>query len=217
MARTFDPASTQYLELASNVAGFPQTYSAWGKPNSALLTTVILCAANSADVTTRRDIGFAGTVGGDPGYCEEQQTGFGAANTSSAFSTTTWQNLTGVFATSTDRKVYLAGGNSGSDATNLTPVGMNRTAVGRYSGSVPGAYYSGDAAEVAVFSVALSARQVVAARNAVAPLVSLALTYYWPLWPGYTGQGLIRGTNLTNNGTTDARHCPVFARHVGGG
>jgi len=130
--------------------------------------------------------------------------------TSTGYSTGTWHHFLGVFASSTDRRVYIDGGSKGTDSTSIVPAFIG--GVTKISLAAEGASngIDGDIAEVGVWSVALSdADAVLLSTNKYAPpLVETAsLEAYWPL--------IADDDDASGNGLhMTAVNSPTFGTHV---
>lgn len=62
---------------------------------------------------------------------------FSTCNPTKGIRLRTWFHMVGVYASAADHRVYLDGGNKGTDTTSQTPAGLNRTSIGIRDESSP--------------------------------------------------------------------------------
>lgn len=184
MARLFDDANDEYLGVASApIADVPLTLFAWFNSDSNSAIQTILCVRDT-DVLDWHIMRLRGDVGGDPLEIQSRENPTsGGAQSSSGYTVGTWHTATAVFATSTSRTIYIDGGSSNSDATDLTPASLDATYI---SNMVRASYeypFSGSIAEAAIWSVALAAGEIATLAAGYSPLFvrPASLVAYWPL------------------------------------
>ncbi|HWA18959.1 MAG TPA: LamG-like jellyroll fold domain-containing protein [Devosia sp.] len=145
--------------------------------------------------------------------------GTAIATSSTTFTADTWFHLCGVFASASDRRAFLDGAGKGTNSTNKTPSGLNRTSVGKIDNTANSRPWAsggtGDIAEVAIWNAALDDAQVAMLATGLIPTKVRpdALVAYWPLVHGYSPEiNLLSNTSvLTMQGTLSmAPHCRVF-------
>jgi hypothetical protein len=119
-----------------------------------------------------------------------------------------------VFASTTDRRIYLNGANKGTNATNIAAPIVTNTAIGAYKYTT--IYYDdfdGYLAEAAMWIVALTDDDAVVLAAGYSPLLVRpeALAAYWPII-GRTNPeiDLVGGIGLTVTGATVADHPRVL-------
>lgn len=100
----------------------------------------------------------------------------------------TWHHAAGTWGSSTDRNIFMDGGNTAQNTESRTPANTpTRTWLG--GRSLPENSFDGDLAEVAMYDVKLTAEEVAAIASGMSPLSVRpeALLAYWPLH-GRTGR-----------------------------
>jgi hypothetical protein len=112
---------------------------------------------------------------GDPAW--------GYAETSVGIVANTWYWVCGVWAAVDDRRVYLSGGNKGTDATSITPVGIDYTAIGALVRAAVAVPMSGAIALPSVWKCILTDQEVAALYRGVPPwtIQPWAFVALWPL------------------------------------
>lgn len=211
MARLFDDASSQRLEInLAVIAAVPLTLACWFRSNDLTVTQDLIAIADK-DVDTHYFRLIAdGAAVGDPVSAVARGGGTSAiAVTSAGYTANTWQHACAVFTSATSRAAFLDGANKGTEATNATPAGMDRTSIGRLGRLTATAYMSGEIAEAAVYSVALADAEVLMLSLGVSPLMVRpdALVAYWPLLGRYSPEtDPVGAFDLTVTGATYADH-----------
>lgn len=121
-----------------------------------------------------------------------------AAQTTAGGKLNQWHHVVGIEAASNDRRIYLDGGNKGTNATSRIPSTPNRTSIGRLGDATPSEWWSGLIGPVAIWNVVLSELEVRRlARGTPAHLVRGGnLVGYWPLPPIKGGARDYSGKNL---------------------
>ena len=208
MARVFVSGSSQYLNTGSAVvAGYPSTMACWFNPDQTNQYHNLVTVDDGGSCTNRQGIGLGGdgilyallTASGSGGH----------AGTSSGYSASTWQHACGVFASSTDRRIFLDGGSKGTSTSDRTPSSLAATNVARQSN---GSYLSGQLAEIAMWNVALSDAEVAVLALGISPLLMHpeSLVAYWPLIRD-EDQDRVGGYHLTdyNSPTVDVHPAKV--------
>lgn len=197
MARLFDDASLQYLEIDSApVTAVPLTMAAWfyTDVDSASQEIAYLADLSATDQAFRLSLVSgarlrAAVYAGSLPYAESTGT----------FSTNTWTHACGVFAAADDRAAFLNGGNKGTNSTSATPTGIDRLSVARAGDFTPGNYFSGAVAELAIWNAALSDAEVaILGADRYSPLLVRPqnLVVYLPLVRD-NDEDLIGGLSLT--------------------
>ena len=214
MARLFDDASSEYLRsTTSPLDGIsaPYTIACWGYTDITTIAEVMLCINHSSTANNYMFISLQGTVGaarfGIRAGPDQKD-----ADTSANFSANTWHHVAGVSTDTTNRTVYLDGGNTGTDADTQDPA-FNTINIGRFERSTSdGAYFSGRVAEVGVWDVELTAAEVgVLAAGYAPPFVRPGnLLFYAPL-VRTEDHDTVGGIILTPNNTPSvADHAPII-------
>lgn len=218
MARSNNATAGNYLSNgAAAVTAAPCTMAAWFNPVNVTEDHILISCSQIGAASNWFFLAANGFTAGDPVAASTNSSGSEAlALTTTSFVANTWQHACGVFTSATSRAAYLNGGGVGTNATNLTPTGINRTYVGRLSGPDGSLYGSLNAAvaEAAIWSAALSADEVLQLSKGLSPLLirPASLVCYWPIYgrispePDY-GDGF----PLTITGTmSQAAHTRVF-------
>jgi hypothetical protein len=188
MGRQFTAASSHYLEVdAGALSDFPLTMSGWFLPDSSHNGTILwLGDKDSVAYYIELRANSDDTV-----WCifRNPNTG-GVAQTSTTYSTGSWQHACAVFTAYTAGNIaaYLDGGGKGTNAGDgddgplINP--SDRTAIGRHAdiGS-PGTYFDGQLANVVLRNAALSDAEVIAEASGVHPfrIRPLSIVGYWPV------------------------------------
>lgn len=214
MARLFDDASSQFLEInVAPVTGTPLTMAAWFRPDNANLFQIIVSIVDKDTADDQFRLVTAGNAVGDPvQFAVRTSSGTFTAVTTTGYSLNTWHHAVGVAASATDRRVFIDGGSKGVSTSSKIPSGLNRISIGRLGDSTPSNHFSGRIAEVVIWNVALTDVEVAVLAGGVSPLRVRPgnLKGYWPIFGAspetdFSGQG----NNLTVTGATIADHAPV--------
>lgn len=169
MAILFDDASTESLTLGSAIlTAAPMSVSAWVYPDANVNNAIFNLYQNGSS-----DEGFGLWVqSGNSGFWFARNA---AANASAASANTAtlnaWNHIVGVEVSSSSRSVRLNGGTKVTDATSMTPAGLNRTAVGTSISGAGQQYMSGRIAELAVWNVALDDDEQIALSKRFDPML----------------------------------------------
>jgi len=193
MARTF--TATSYLEINSAViSGPPATVML--RFNAANITQLFpLFYIGDKDVANVYWLGYAdGATSGDPLTMQIRNAGvspgasdFRLTPTANGYSATTWHSAAFVYAASNDLRIYLDAndGSKGSETAGVTaPAGMDRTSIGRFGDSTPGAQPADCIiAEACVWNAALELGEIQAYADGASPLLIRAksIVAYWPI------------------------------------
>jgi len=216
-ARVFVRASSQYLETSSPVvtaAAF--TMACWANAASDPAGSATLISLNNNTGAIHYfHLGVRFQDAGNPVRFTTVATGAsGAATTSTGVTVGTWFHGCAVEESTTARAAFLNGGSEGTNASNLTPNGINTQAVGRWPSSTPALYWDGDLAEAAIWNVALSDADVAIAAKSVSPLLAPhpeSLVFYCPIIGSYSPEiDVIGSINMTVTGATKSAHPRVF-------
>ena len=153
MARLFDDAQSEYLKVEQAVkAGVPFIVSIWVK-RDADIECVPFCIVDK-DVDNH-SFAIQLLTSGENNFVRAWSNagGYGIATTSTSTVDNVWQHICALWVTDTDRRVLLNNAGKGTNATNITPAGMDRTCVGYWGRNNPVHYFSGNVAEVAVWNL----------------------------------------------------------------
>ena len=223
MARQFDDASNERLEIEQAVLS--------GTP------FVMACWVNLDDITTHKNFMWLGdgdvndnyfrlftNASNDIVYANAVNGASYAALTSSTITAGVWHHVCAIFASATDRRILLNGGSKGTNTTNVTPVGLDRTAIGVLAKAARDQYMDGHIAEASIWDLsnwpgATDADKANNFETIIPSLVAgfspthfpLGLAAYWPLIRGLNDK--VGGYNLTANGTVVSDHPRVIQPH----
>lgn len=208
MAYTFN-GSNQYITTASApVTAAPLTMAAWANPVNTTANHTILTIGDVAGDVDYWRIYAAGADAGDFAKfdCRRGAAGLQTASSSIAYTANTWQHYCGVAVSATDRTMYLDGGNTGTNTVSTVPANLDIASIGRLERLSATQYFAGALAEVALWSAALTAGEVLALSKRVSPLLirPQSLVFYVPLVRELIGW---KGFALTaNNSPTVSAH-----------
>jgi hypothetical protein len=213
MARAFNDAASQYLEINSSVisAAYPVSMACWLNSDADNLAQTLIFVGDKDVANHFHRLFIHGAVAGDPLRIASVGGGPTAvASTTTGYSANTWHHAAAVFTASDDRAVWIDGGSKGTNAQNVTPANMDRTSVARAGDSTPSEYMSGYIAEAAVWDAALSDDEVAVLADGYSPLFVKPenLVAYWPLIRD-TDDDVVGGYDLTPaNAPTVVAHPP---------
>lgn len=213
MSVVLDSTLNQYLKTTTiPVTAKPITMVAWYKTTSDALMQTPICISN----TSNNEFLLAqlrGAVAGDYVAVQEYATAWKWSPTI-GYTINTWQHVTVVFYSATDRRVFLNGANKviNTDSQDVNFSLFNQVLIGTHkiTGGTP---FAGRLAEISIHSIDLTDAEILSLANgALATDIQLAsLETYWKLRSD--GKDSIGNNNLTsyNNPTWDGTdHPPVF-------
>lgn len=189
MARLFDNAQTEYLTRGDlcGISDYPFSFACWFYSDDHTNWQVPMAFG---ETTVGVDYHYLGL--GDSGNAEiriSSMTGGSSATAKSTadYSINTWHHACGVFAAAQDRRVYLDGGNKGTDVVNNRPFGdVTDTAIGAIVYNDPEDQVflmSGRVAEPGIWNVALTDAEALLLSKGYSPLFVRPqnLVVYWSL------------------------------------
>ena len=216
MARLFDDAASDYLELGSTpVTAVPLTLAAWfNKDDTAITGTVLAIGNNTAGGTNDR---FRIRYGGaEDVFAETRSTlAAGEAQTTGGGSNNIWTHGAAVFAATNSRTAYRDGANSASNVTDVTPLSLNVVNIGCNYATIGGRqlFWSGSIAEAAIWNRALSVAEVFSLAQGYSPLFfPHGRVFYLPLNSEILGVDLdnLDGGDPVATGTTRSNHPKII-------
>jgi hypothetical protein len=222
VARLFDDASTQYLEVDSApVTAYPFTLACLFNNDVANANITLLWIGDKDDAAQYHALSLAGAVGGDPIRAVSIAATAGTADSSAgvAGATNAWGHACGVFTSATSRAAFFNGANKGTNTTNRTPAGLDRVSIGRLGDSTPTDYWSGLIAEAGVWDIALSDAEVALLGTPIGVNTWLSpwmvrpenLVAYWRIWGRFSPEpDRVGGFGVTVSGATVADHPKVL-------
>ena len=212
MARLFNDAAPEYLYINSGIlTAVPVSMSCWFNCDDAAIYPTPIFLADKDVGTEYLGISCRGAAQGNKVRAVTSNGGTAAyAETSTAWSANTWHHVCAVFASNTDRRIYLDGGGKGTNATNVVPANIDRFCVGFAGTSTPSGYMSGDIAEVALWNTALTDDDAASLAKHISPFMvkQQNLAGYWPLVRGLVDRTY--GYTLTASGTVVSAHSRII-------
>lgn len=215
MARTFDRTQQHYAEATPGATGYPLTFACWFKTSDLSNNHALMSLGDTSGDNDCFELLARGAVSGDPVSATVRAGGTESnANSTTGYSSTAWNHACAVFASSTNRAVFLNGGNKGTSTADRAPAPATAFRIGRRALSSVTAYAGATIAEAAMWNVALSDEEVAALASGISPVLIRRenLIGYWPLLGigsperEYTGRS---GDLVFMNGTPDAaNHSP---------
>lgn len=211
MARLFASASSQYLSLASAVrTAAPLTMSCWFNTSDNTNFQVLMALVNTTTTANFFRLSLRGDVAADPVEFTINS-GTATPRTSTTYSINAWNHACAVETSTASHAVYLNGGGVGTSTGSQTPTGLVGTQIGRYqNGATPAGYFSGSIAEAAIWSVALTADEVLELAAAVSPrrVRPASLVAHWPIFGINSPE-----TNGLSTGDMTVNAAPVYSDH----
>ena len=152
MARSFN-GSSEYIDLISNFGLVePMTFAARFNPANVSVSGTMV---GLVDVSVQ-DAFSLFYFGDNTAAVQSQDAGVSTGTAASGATGATvgnWYGAIGNFISSTSRAVYFSGGTSGTNTTSATPTAMYKVRIGQRNGI----WYNGSLADVAGWSVSLTA------------------------------------------------------------
>ena len=216
MARGFLQASSNYLQRSDTcgISGYPFTFACWFYASDLDITgtrPLMRFSENSDGTGDNHDL----RVRDAPDYdvlavSNDQGVAQAFANTSTQASTDTWHHAVGVWASATDRRVFLDGSGKGTNTTSVNYATQAYT-----SFSLAGTnYWSGSIGEGGLWNVALTDAEAAVLATGISPLAvrPQSLVAHWPLIGRTSPEiDLVGGFDMTlNNSPTAAAHPRVI-------
>ena len=214
MARLFDDASSEYLEIASALGlSLPFTMATFFYTDDDTLNEALMWVGYKDWTDTFYSLHCGPLQNGLVADARKTPMSTSFAVTTADYSANTWHHGCAVFAATNSRAAYLDGGNKGTDATLIDTITPDRTSIGRCGDSTPGGYFSGSIAWPAIWNVALTDDEVAQLALGVCPLLIRPqnLVAFWPLG-GLYGQ---KDTDPVGGLHMTAYNTPTWAEHPG--
>lgn len=202
MSYLFADPNSLTVDTAARTA-VPLSYACWFKVSNITTNHTLMAIVDKDADTDYFTMTAAGAFAGDPlraGTSQSGNTQF--ANSSIAYTPDVWQHGCAVFAAANDRRVYLNGGNLGTEGSSITPANLDRTAIGRLARLTSSGTALGRIAYAAIWSIALSGAEAAALASGALPtsVQPGSLVNYWDLFAN-PNDG-IGALNMTVNGAT---------------
>ena len=210
MSRYLDDAEDEYLHVGSAVvSGTPVTMACWVYIDEEIDTFEHL-AMTISDADGSPYLELLGIQLSGNNRVRANTSGIAQAEATAFYSINTWHHFCGIFASDTDRRAFLDGGNKGTDTTSVSVSGLDTTRLGALAFfSIDLIYFSGRICEAAVWNAALTDDEVAILGDGFSPLFvrPQAIAAYWPLIRD-EDQDRVGGFDLT------AFNTPTVASHV---
>jgi hypothetical protein len=219
MAYAFNNANSRYLSaLPSGLSGTPMTLACWVYPTAAQNDRAALAVGDG--VTHRNTIQHnTVTLTGVPqmGAVSVGASGLVSTSSSTSYGGETpvdqWTHCAGVFSSVTSRTIYVGGILRATNATNCGSQNtFNEILIGARRNTSVGLQYTGNIADAAVWTVALTADEIASLAKGMTcdKVRPQSLVFYSPLTRDLIdAKG---GLTITNNNTaTVANHPRVYA------
>jgi hypothetical protein len=156
--------SSQYAELNQAIVGImPLTLSLWVRSRDLTIGSQVMCIVSGDTNAEWFSLLTLGTAANDPAAMQTNNGGGGTFDEISGGSMTLnkWHLITGVFAATNSRILYLDGVQVASSTSNKSsPAGLDRVALGALRRSSPTGYTTGELKDARIYSRALSAAEV---------------------------------------------------------
>jgi len=213
MARLFDDASSEYLEVdTAPTLGSAYTLSCWAYVDNMAAAGILWGMFDSAgDNIHRTWLDPLGTSD-RARFLVQDAGGTATCESTTSMSVNTWHHVCGVTRSATDKSVFLDAGGEGTAINNIAINQPNRVSIGRLGDSTPGNYASGRLAECAAWNVDLSDAEIASLAEGISPLTirPANLIFYAPLIRD-EDHDVVGGRILTPfNTPTVAEHAPVM-------
>jgi hypothetical protein len=181
MALAFAAASTQKAEITTALLDtLPGTMACWFRVANAAVSQTLLQVVNNGAPDNYHALAIDGGSSAVAAASKDGGSFFGVSTRGTVVANT-WSHAAGVWTSGASRTAYLDGVAGTTDTTSGSPSGVDRTNI---AGNNPTyTWLDGDLAEVAVWSVALTARELAALAKGFTPpqIRPSALIAYWPL------------------------------------
>lgn len=215
MARLFDDAASEYLEISQAVVSVhPLTIACWFRSDD-ITVGQILMAIHSDDYPGADfwSLACSGDASGDPvsAISGVSLTAFSTAETTTGYSANTWHHACGVFSANNSRAAYIDGGSKGTNSIARNVSGVDTTNIGAFNITGVGTFsaMSGRIAEAGIWNAALTDAEVAVLAAGYSPLFVRPqnLIAYWPLIRE-EDQDRVGGYNLTAYNTPGVSNHP---------
>lgn len=216
MSRSFTRASGHSLNAtAGAVFGLPLTIAGWFNLASAGINQVLIDIANAASFNNAYRLALD-TSNIPVMTTQVTALAFSSAVATAGFSGTgTWAHCCGIVASTTDRRSFFNGANKGTNAVSRSPSAPTAICIGDRVTNPATSTLDGLAAEVAIWSAALTDDEVLQLGRGMSPLLIRpeSLFSYWPVYGNNDPEeNVIAPLGLTNTGTTKSADHPRIIR-----
>ncbi len=193
------------------VTATPFTVHVWFNSNDATKRQILFNLRDTVSNVHYFSVEARGDIAGDPVGVTIQGGGeLETAESTSGFTAGVWGVATGVFASSTDRRILFNGANKGTNVVDITPVGIAKTEAGYRNQTAEDHFMSGRIGPIIVLPYTQTDEEIAAFVSGIdfnwstRPLAAV-----WPLW------GLhIPEIDLSGNGNTFTVTTPLQGDHA---
>jgi hypothetical protein len=203
-------SSQQFTNNIPTVSATPITLAVWGRPTSLTISQLALGIASSTN-GWRHELTFSGAVSGDP-YRAISTTSSSAVAEAAPYSINQWQHLAGVFGSSTSRILSPNGLPAATNTTTRSIANFDTVTVGaRYDSAA--LFFSGAIAEACIWSVALTADEVLSLSLGASPFFirPASIIFYAPLTGNSTEPNIVGGPLVSvNSPDVSADHPRIY-------
>lgn len=203
MALDFTPNEGIYID-STPLSVLPLTLSIWFNADQNTISEFMFTINNNGLSNDRFCLNTHGSIGGDPvGVSWRDAGSTSLLSTTTGYSLDTWHHACGIWATTTDTRVFLDGGGKNTNVVTDKNPSVSRVSIAFLRG-YGDSLFNGSLAEGAAWSAALSDREVAALAKGYSPLLirPQSLIIYVPMVRG-DNNDLIWGQTYLNTGTPD--------------
>lgn len=212
MARLFDNAANEYLAIGNAVlSAYPITMACWANVDDDTGSVSLIGIGDSSVGNHYHVLRLRGNLGNRVDAHSIDGVS-GVANIAAGYVVDTWHHFCGVFSASNLRAVFVDGGSKATNATDVSPAGLDRTTIGASPDQFLAFKMSGRIAEAAIWNAALSDAEVAILAAGYSPLFVRPqnLVAYWPLVRD-EDQDRVGGYDMTAfNAPTIGPHPPII-------
>jgi len=213
MARLFDDASSQYLEISKAiVSSYPLTMACWFNSNDLTTGQTLICIGDTATDANFFRLTAQGNAAGDPLRAQSSSpTANRFWDTTTGYSANTLHHAAAVFTSASSLQSFIDGDGSGAygSSANPTPTGLDTTSIGRRGVLTPIQYMSGHIAEAGIWNVALTQAEIdlLAAGHPPSDIRPSNLVDHWLSEESSNPEkGLINSNNMSVIGAIRSNH-----------
>ena len=203
MAFSFN-GSSSYIEATSTpVTAEPFTMVCWFNPTNVSTDGALMSIGNSAG-SNRFQMNMNGATGGDTIAISSVGASTATSSSTNLFTANTWHHAAAVCASNASRTIYLNGVQGNPNTTPVTVAGVNNIMIGgRWQSGNRGFFVNAKIAEVAIWNVVLTNREITSLSKGFAPYLIRPsnLKFYnrciqrsWDL----SGSRVLTQVNITN-------------------
>jgi len=201
--------STQYLATTTVYDTYPFSVVGWFKADN-LTHNPALASLDKFGSTANAHL-IQG-LGGASVRAMTYVSSWAVATTTAGYAAGAWHHFVAVYAAQNDRRIYVDGGNKGTNATAKALTGCANFLLGARAAASPTSHFAGRLAECAVYNIALSdanAASLADGVNSPADVAAANLVYYWPLLEDANDDQGSNNLTAYNSPTFDSNDHPL--------